>query len=418
MPMNSKNEQELDATLHRGSKDFYSLPLVHIVLSAIDVLVLFVLSYIVPKSKDILVFGNGQSAFKGNPKYLFLFLKQHSAYKCYYFSRKRKVLKQFCANGYDAVDARSFRAKFLLLRAAFIFVDGSWGDVSRDQFVGRFPVVNLWHGDPIKCIGYADKHSVLHKKTLAWRIVRKVFDFQTSHTLFFVTKCYYLRDKMQQAFRTKRVEVLGYPANDVFFDKNIDVASLRTSFGGSAKKVFLYVPTFREANARFQPFSDSFLEDLNAWLGQENFCFLIKAHPMERFFTVNDYSHVKNITGKVEDVQELLCMSDVLISDYSGALLDFTLQERPVIIYNFDQEDYVRKSRELFVDIEQDLPGPFCRNETELLSAMQSIDHIFHAAPYREKYAKYNNQFNTYKDGHAAKRVCRHLGLNICEMER
>lgn len=404
-----------EGKLEHGSRKISGLGIKHIVLSLLELMFLFMLSYIVPKKDNLLVFGNGHGEFKANPKAQFLHINEnYPKYTCVFFSDKPNVIKKLKKKGINALDRNSLKAKWYLLRAKYIFVDGGWRDVSREQFIGNFNVINLWHGDPIKKINYDDEESLFYKKGFFNYFVKKIFDFQYKRTLFFLTKNEFSKKHISSAFRTNKVKVLGYPLTDYYFkDNKIEKKRILEKIGvEKSKKTFLYAPTFRESNAKFEPFTNRFLDELNKWLFKNNYYFLIKTHPFADRLKVNNYSNIIDVTGKNEDITELLLIGDVLISDYSSVFFDFTLQEKPVIVYNFDEEEYKKKSRDIYFNLQDHLPGPFCKNEDELFNKMKIIDSIFNDNnDYIKKYKEYNRKFNKFMDGNSAERVCRELGL-------
>jgi len=69
-------------------------------------------------------------------------------------------------------------------------------------------------------------------------------------------------------------------------------------------------------------------------------------------------------------MQELLCISDMLITDYSSSMFDYTMQMRPCLLYATDIELY---DRGYYFDL-QDLPYPLARTEQELIAVIDSFD--------------------------------------------
>ena len=66
------------------------------------------------------------------------------------------------------------------------------------------------------------------------------------------------------------------------------------------------------------------------------------------------------------DIQELLLITDVLISDYSGAYIDFALLKRPVIHFAYDLELYQSKDSGLAYDINDVAAGPIVKSKEGL----------------------------------------------------
>ncbi len=76
---------------------------------------------------------------------------------------------------------------------------------------------------------------------------------------------------------------------------------------------------------------------------------MIRLHPrlLEKSNTFIQYNE-KIIDGtKIEDIQELLAITDLLITDYSSIALDYMITRNPVIIYASDIDEY--KKIEIFI---------------------------------------------------------------------
>ena len=114
----------------------------------------------------------------------------------------------------------------------------------------------------------------------------------------------------------------------------------------------------------------------------------------------NYQSQVMDVT-KVEDINELYIISDMLITDYSSTLFDYGNLGRPMIFYMYDLEEYQNQIRGFYFDVEE-LPGPIVKTTKELAEAVLDLSEHFQ---YGEKYQKFQKKFNTYEDGSATERT-------------
>lgn len=393
----------------RGSRSVSSLFSIASIVKFFNAMLLFVFSYLVPKNDRLLVFGSHSGKLIGNPKYLLKYVsREFPDYTCV-FCYKPAYASGFERTNVVGVDKNSFRAAWYVLRARYIFVSGGWSDVSKDHFIGRFRVINLWHGDPIKQVGFSVEGGAFSQPGLTSRILRSFFRYQYGKTHFFLTKGELFVPILSAGFATESVRVLGYPVNDLFFDgKFLDSVNQKFSEYADYDKVFLYAPTYREGG--FDPFSKSSLLKLNAALKERNWLLIIKMHPFSNPLKM-DCSHIVDVTREEYDFQELMSVSDVLISDYSGAISDFMVQQKPVILYLFDEQEYESVSRNLALDVKRLLPGPVAQNTTELIRVISSIDSFVADPSYKKKYEKINNKMNKYLDGNSSKRICEALEI-------
>lgn len=139
-----------------------------------------------------------------------------------------------------------------------------------------------------------------------------------------------------------------------------------------AKKVVLYAPTFRKGhsldcyNVDFGQLIDGIESD---WVVLTRLHPHLQAHAKGLF---SKYAFVKDVTD-YDDLQEILLITDVLISDYSGLIFDYALTKNPCILYTPDLEEYCSKDRKLYFEIDK-LPFPICRNNSELTHSFRNFD--------------------------------------------
>ena len=73
-------------------------------------------------------------------------------------------------------------------------------------------------------------------------------------------------------------------------------------------------------------------------------------------------------------VNELLKISDILISDYSGIIFDYSIFERPIFSFAYDYEKYL-ELRGCYIDITKELPNGICKTEDELLEKVSNRNY-------------------------------------------
>lgn len=165
---------------------------------------------------------------------------------------------------------------------------------------------------------------------------------------------------------------LGAPRIDLLLaERNTD--ELRKIFDEAhpeckGKKLILYAPTFRENGDADKKLLDNInMAEFNKHLGDE-YALLIKLHPQ--------INSSKPIDGAVDvtkghDIGELTLISDMLITDYSSACMDFALLSKPCIFFAFDLEEY-EKERSFYYDYESYVPGDVAKTFDEVISAIKN----------------------------------------------
>jgi CDP-glycerol glycerophosphotransferase (TagB/SpsB family) len=329
---------------------------------------LSVLSWLVPKDRDLYLFNSDSGRSRsGNPKYLNRYLQG-----------KKKTL--WIGNE----DTYSWRAFWATLRAKHIIIDnGLTGTFARGllSFMGRFSIIQTWHGTGVKGLPSVKGGDWLLRET-AHRANSVVLASSPAH-----------QEVMEKIFKTKAV-ITGSPRTDTLFRPG------GPQLGG--ERNILYAPTFRD-NGQFQPFTRSLLECLDEWLAQNDYTFLLKLHPHDRGISiVDDLSHIIEITDEDIETVELLKSIDILITDYSSIATDIMLTGKPIIFYLPDHEEFT-KHRPLAFSLNT-LPGPFVCDEELLLSFLEDMGWS-ETAEYRMKYDKSRDFWHTYQDGRSCERV-------------
>ena len=95
---------------------------------------------------------------------------------------------------------------------------------------------------------------------------------------------------------------------------------------------------------------------------------------------INNYLIKKSLSniiylteGDMPDINNILPFVDVLISDYSGVLLDYLILDKPIIPTSFDLEEYTNSDRQLYEDYDKTVMGINCNNWCEVRNSLQNI---------------------------------------------
>lgn len=201
-----------------------------------------------------------------------------------------------------------------------------------------------------------------------------------------------------------RVLPLGSPRTDYFFEEH-DIKGLRGEFDSNhpeckGKKLVLYAPTFRDDEVRDKQLLENL--DVNYFtekLGDE-YALLVRLHPQV-------HTGRRTSDGAVDvtdypNVNELVLLSDILITDFSSIAMDFALMRKPMLFFAFDLE-YYENSRSFYEDYETYVPGKIVRTGKEL------VDSIVKGNFEQEKIEKFRDYNFDNPDGGASERVSEYL---------
>lgn len=247
--------------------------------------------------------------------------------------------------------------------------------------------IQTWHGglafkkiekdiEHNKCYNNYLKAAKLDSKYINYLISPSKFDTEI------LKNCFYYDGEI--------IEV-GYPRNDIFFYDNKEKNKIKNKVYKALnifenKKIILYAPTFRDNSSlevyRFN--ANSLLEILNRKYGSD-FVLVVRLHP-----NIRDKFHEFSVTFQnsvdaslYDDIQELLLVTDVLITDYSSCVWDFCLKMKPAFIFAKDVKEY-EQERGFYLPIDN-MPFPVARTEDELFDNIINFDE-----------EKYNRELTTF----------------------
>jgi CDP-glycerol glycerophosphotransferase (TagB/SpsB family) len=370
----------------------------HLVNFVIQILI--VLSFIVPKEKKYFLFvptHNKKDFLSGNIKALFEYIQRnHPEIKVRFLSLYGNINIPVEINEF-LLSKSFFSSYWSIIRAEHIIIDM---EIKHKLICyGNFSVVQLWHGTGFKNIGLLSNNYPTTSPTYK-NLVRRLFN---SYKLVVATSVEDAKRK-NASFGTDKAVITGSPRNDVFYQENI-VEHFKNKHNASEyDKVIAYTPTFRD-HMTFSPFSESFWKELSEILYEQNAIFFIKKHPWDKYLTVpNNYSNIRDISAEISDVQELLTFTDMLISDYSGIISDYVITNRPILIYAYDMELYLKNCRSMYYNIDEILPRPFIFEEKDLIEKIKNSDWT-KSSEYVESYNQFKKIFNQYLDGNSSQRV-------------
>lgn len=167
------------------------------------------------------------------------------------------------------------------------------------------------------------------------------------------------------------------------------------------KKVILFAPTYRGRNraTAHYPYEMIDFDRLYRFCGDE-YVILFKMHPWvaqpvpikeeqkDRFVDVNTFPNIN----------DLFYITDLLITDYSSNIFEFSLMRKPMLFFAFDKIQYAF-SRGFHRDYEEAAPGKVCYDFEQLMTALENKDYEY------EKVEEYVRLHFDYIDSHASDRV-------------
>lgn len=201
----------------------------------------------------------------------------------------------------------------------------------------------------------------------------------------------------------------GTPRNDIFFKENDCRKKVRQYLNLDLHRyIVLYAPTFRDDHSivAYDLDYDRLLAGLAHRFGGSWTC-LIKLHPAVREKSKEMKLGENCIdVSSYEDIQELFCAADFLITDYSDCMFEFSLTRKPVLIYASDLDEYIA-DRDFYYDIHE-LPYDIVLNNNELEVAIKDMNLY----EYEKRINEFFDRIGCYETGNASKTVVNYIVKN------
>lgn len=226
--------------------------------------------------------------------------------------------------------------------------------------------------------------------------------------LFLTASSFYTNIYRRSFYYRGEVLECGAPRNDIFFYAHDWGKKIRQTYGiGQEKGIVLYAPTYRsltgDALERYRPDWELILDAFRKRFGKEYVVVYKLHHYMQRLVEQKGL-----YAGAVEatfypDIQELLAAADIVITDYSSLMWDFSLQGRPVFLYQNDEEAYTN-DRGFYAPVSE-WPYPKAHSQEELVGQILAFDQD----RYRTELDAFLHKYGSCDDGHATERVVKRI---------
>ncbi|MFF4341613.1 CDP-glycerol glycerophosphotransferase family protein [Kitasatospora sp. NPDC001540] len=261
-------------------------------------------------------------------------------------------------------------------------------------------VVQLWHGTPLKRIA--------HRLPPGWAAddgyLRRL-EHEVRQWSLLVSPSPFATPELRDSFRY-RGEVLeaGYPRNDRLARPDpAEAAAVRRRLRlPPGRRVVLYAPTWRDdrpgPGGRHALDLRLDLAAARAALGRDH-VLLLRPH-VHVGGALPDDGFVRDVAD-YPDVQDLLLVADVLVTDYSSVMFDFALTDRPMLFFTYDLAHYRDTLRGFTFDFERWAPGPLLSCSERLVAALRDLDQARH----RDARRRFRERFCPLDDGGAAARA-------------
>ena len=296
---------------------------------------------------------DSKESFKGNLDYIKKEFEKRGDYEFHFFYK----------------DKLSFGSFKKLAGSKFIFLNDNFFPLAFMKFGSNNVIVQLWHapGASKKFGGSVDIGS------------REILSKISQNTDYLIVTSKNIISYYSEAFQMPKdkIKPLGLPRMDYYFE-NHNLNKLKKDFCekyslSQDKKIILYAPTFRDEEKFNNVFNYLDLDKFNEKLSDE-YILALRLHPKIKDFYKDDIS----AQGKYVDVsnweseQELMLISDVLITDYSSIMIEYSALNKPTVFFTYDLNEYLANERGFYYDFKTTVPGPIVYTSDELIDVIEN----------------------------------------------
>lgn len=323
-----------------------------------------------------------------NPYYVYKYFKsQKTDYKLIFILAKDADVSGLDKNDY--VYVRTLKSFYHLATYKYLFTCQSFGSIVKKR--PRQMYIQFWHGIAFKKMGLDMKNPCNLSQ-----------DPHTADWEWFVTSSEYDRDSVKSAYGyTCPAKILGTPRTDPLF-AGYDNDSIKKRLNiTDNKKIVLYAPTFRDEELSHKTVKLHLPLD-----SMDDFTVLIRLHPeISKKIDAKIFENRPNLINVCEypNLNELLSVSDILITDYSSIFFDFSLFNKLTVFYAYDLEEYINTRKGFYLDYKKDLPGPIAYTENDLKNIFDNIGK--NIEDYKTAIREFNKRFNYMNDGKVCARI-------------
>lgn len=354
--------------------------------------------YVIPVKADrVVVSSYLGTQYAGNPKVISEYIQERGKgkYEIIWAFKKKNDFAFLKDSGIKLVGYYSVKRLYLEAIAKYCIDNAAgchaWFPLRKGQYH-----IDTWHGGGCyKTDGILEKRGKFALKRLLFHI------HETTHMISSST--FFSQETLRKALLYKG-EILesGMPRNDILFAEEGHAGirqKLAAAYHLDMQKIWvLYAPTWREKGNICNPDVERVKEAVATRFGAESI-FLKRTH---KFMEPHAGQSMTDVTDYA-DMQDLLCACDILITDYSSSLWDFSFTFKPCFIYAPDVEIYNR-NRGFYKDIHT-WGFPVCENDEALFRAIVCFEEQVH----KKNMDRHHQELGSFEKGNAAESFYRYF---------
>ncbi len=287
--------------------------------------------------------------------------------------------------------------------AAFIISDSRLPDHLQKNKKGIY--IQTWHGTPLKKLAL-DMNSVNMASGTDISAYHTSFRKSISSWDYLLSQNSYSTKIFRRCFDfDKTILEIGYPRNDKLLNTTASQTfELKRKLNLPLdKKILLYAPTWRDNEyyglGQYKFANQMDFDALQESLSDE-YVIIVKYHYLIKDSV--DWSQYEGFVYQFDedcDIADLYLVSDMLITDYSSVMFDYSVLSRPMIFFTYDYDTYMNDLRGFYFDFKEEAPGPLVYDNNELIDSIKNYD----STKWEEKCKAFHDKFSSLDTGTASK---------------
>ena len=283
-------------------------------------------------------------------------------------------------DGVTYLNKKDKKATYLKYTADYIIDAGSVNGNTRVSTSQKR--VSVWHGIPYKKM-FTDLDIEYFEEALEYNYG---CDLMVSPSKFYTEE--FLRKSM--LYNGEILET-AVSRTDHLYKTQTEKNNLKSTLNIPVdKKVLLYAPTYRQKGKFELPFdAKRLLEILND--GKEEWVIVTKLHYLNELVGCEGVIDCTYYS----DVNDILTITDLLITDYSSLMFDYSILKKPCVFYQYDKESY-ESGRGFMFDLEDYVDKKYIvTKEDELLKIVHKVKDVDNMNKIRKNFYPYQKKDST-----------------------
>lgn len=309
--------------------------------------------------------------YADSSRYEFEYLISHSNYDVFWVASTKVLYDELKYKAIPVLYSHSLLGWWKQARAIMLISSVQTSDFN--NFLYRNCIfLDLDHGFSLKQVGFAIPNSDKLWKSYNM-FLRKGMQYwmsaPTEWSMKIIEKCYEVP--------SNRIVRCNKPRTDILFDKklqegiNVNIEKII-----KGRRAIVWMPTHRSCGSVKIKVGDLIdLVELQKICEENNIVFIIKKHFYHKreIEDLSNFPNIFDVTDMDIDSTVILSQADALVSDYSASYIEYLALDRPILLYAYDKDVYLKNERSLYIKLEDNSAGEVIYNKNELLESIKRI---------------------------------------------